>query len=119
MKTDRSFTPTPESEPKDLGFGPVVARESRRRLLNRDGSFNVKREGLSFGASLSLYHALLTMSWPRFLGVVLLYYLAVNAGFGLVYSALGPAALDNADPSLGTGFLRGFFFSIETFSTVG
>jgi len=119
MKTDRSFTPIPESDNKDLGFGSVVARASKQRLLNRDGSFNVKRDGLPFGASLSLYHALLTMSWPRFLAVVVMFYMAVNAGFGLVYAALGPAALDCADPSLGTGFLRGFFFSVETFSTVG
>jgi inward rectifier potassium channel len=119
MKSDRSFTPIPESENKDLGFGAVVAREARERLLNRDGSFNVKREGLPFGTSLSLYHALLTMTWPRFIGVVLSFYLTVNAGFGLAYAALGPSALDSSDPSLGTGFVRGFFFSVETFSTVG
>lgn len=119
MKNDRSFTPIPESEQRDLGFGAVVTRRSRRRLLNRDGSFNVKREGLPFAASLSLYHALLTMSWPRFVVVVSAYYLSVNALFGLVYTGLGPAALDSTDPTLGTGFVRGFFFSIETFSTVG
>jgi inward rectifier potassium channel len=119
MKTDSNFTPIPESEPKDLGFGAVVAHASKERLLNRDGSFNVKREGLPFGASLSLYHALLTMSWPRFLGVIVSCYVVVNALFGLIYAALGPTALDCADPSLGTGFLRGFFFSVETFSTVG
>lgn len=119
MKTDPRFTPTPESENKDLGFGAVVARASKRRLLNRDGSFNVKREGLPIGQSLSLYHALLTMSWPRFLGVLVLFYLAVNAAFGVVYASLGPTALDSSDPSLGTGLMRGFFFSVETFSTVG
>jgi inward rectifier potassium channel len=119
MKTERSFTPIPESENRDLGFGAVVARASKERLLNRDGSFNVKREGLPFGASLSLYHALLTMTWPRFLGVVVLYFLAVNAVFGALYAALGPAALDSSDPWLGSGFVRGFFFSVETFSTVG
>jgi inward rectifier potassium channel len=119
MKTDRSFTPLPESETKDLGFGAVVARESKERLLNPDGSFNVKREGLPFGASLSLYHALLTMTWPRFIGVVVLYFLAVNALFGAAYAGLGPGALECSDPTLGTGFTRGFFFSVETFSTVG
>src|SRR5262252_8147836 len=98
MKTDRSFTPIPESEIRDLGFGAAVARASRERLLNRDGSFNVKREGLPFGASLSLYHALLTMTWPRFLGIVVLYFLAVNAAFGAVYAGLGPDALDSSDP---------------------
>jgi inward rectifier potassium channel len=119
MQTQRSFTPIPESEIKDLGFGAVVARESRRRLLNRDGSFNVSRGGLPFGATLSLYHSLLTMTWTRFLFVVLAYYVAVNAAFGIVYAALGPGALESSDPTLGTGFARGFFFSVETFSTVG
>ena len=32
---------------RDLGFGSVVARESRQRLLNQDGSFNVRRKSLS------------------------------------------------------------------------
>ena len=52
---------------RDLGFGSVVARQSRQRLLNRDGTFNVVRRGLGLRASLSLYYSLLTMSWPRFL----------------------------------------------------
>jgi inward rectifier potassium channel len=119
MQRDRSFTPIPESEIKDLGFGAVVARESRQRLLNRDGSFNVSRGGLPFGATLSLYHSLLTMTWTRFLIVVLAYYVAVNAAFGLAYASLGAGALESSDPELGTGFVRGFFFSVETFSTVG
>ncbi len=119
MKVHPSFTPVPESETKDLGFGAVVARESRQRLLNRDGSFNVSRGGLPLGASLSLYHALLTMTWTRFLIVVLAYYVSVNAAFGFVYAALGSGALESSDPTLGTGFARGFFFSVETFSTVG
>ena len=40
----------------DLGFGSVVSRESRSRLLNRDGSFNVRREGLGVLESLTPYH---------------------------------------------------------------
>ena len=32
-------------EERDLGFGSVVARESRERLLNQDGTFNVQRTG--------------------------------------------------------------------------
>ncbi len=32
----------------DLGFGGVVSSKSRRRLLNRDGTFNVRRTGMAF-----------------------------------------------------------------------
>lgn len=56
-------------ESPDLGFGAIVASESGRRLLNRDGTFNVRRHGLGPFRSLSLYHYLLNVSWPRFLGL--------------------------------------------------
>ena len=48
---------------RDLGFGSVVSRESRQRLLNRDGSFNVVRSGLGFLESFAPYHQALTISW--------------------------------------------------------
>src|SRR5262249_12242952 len=106
---------------RDLGFGTVVARESRLRLLNRNGSFNVKREGLPPLASLSLYHDLLTISWPHFLGLVVVAFLAVNALFALGYLACGPDALHGAPAADmgGSEFLRAFFFSVQTFATIG
>lgn len=67
-----------EAEELDLGFGSVVADESRRRRLNRDGSFNVVRRGLGWRGALSLYHSLLTLSWPRFLLLVLAAYMTAH-----------------------------------------
>lgn len=104
---------------RDLGFGSVVARESRKRLLNADGSFNVARRGLGLWSSLSIYHALLRMSWPRFLATLAGAYLAANAIFALAFLACGPAALAGGDAATGTGFLRAFFFSVETLATIG
>src|SRR5258708_39489250 len=74
----------------DLGFGSVVARESRKRLLNRNGTFNVKREGLGFLESLSAYHHLLTISWRQFLAYIVAAYLLANVIFALLYMACGP-----------------------------
>jgi inward rectifier potassium channel len=112
--------PTPGEGIKDLGFGSVVTSESTKRLLNRDGTFNVIREGLDPWSSLSLYHYLLTVSWPRFLGLVALAYLAANAGFAVAYLALGESALDGP-PTTGLlqRGLQDFFFSIQTFATIG
>jgi inward rectifier potassium channel len=105
---------------RDLGFGSVVAQESGKRLLNRDGSFNVIREGLRFFASWSPYHYLLTVSWPRFLGLVAAAYLGANAFFGCLFFALGSGALSGADGTgLGSRFLQSFFFSVQTFATIG
>ena len=106
---------------RDLGFGSVVARESRQRLLNRDGSFNVRRDGMKTFASLSLYHRLLTIPWSTFLALVVAAFLAVNVIFGLAYLACGPEALHGAPAAEmgGNEFLRAFFFSVQTFATIG
>ncbi|HBL29674.1 MAG TPA: hypothetical protein DD490_22800 [Acidobacteria bacterium] len=110
----------PEDPNRDLGFGAVVARESRRRLLNRDGSFNVVREGLSPLGSLSLYHALLTTSWPRFLLLIVAFYLASNGLFALFFLACGPEALAGLQATTAGGrFVEAFFFSVQTFATIG
>jgi len=109
-----------EEEGRDLGFGSVVAHESRQRLLNRDGSFNVARRGLSFWTSLSLYHRLLTMSWSKFLALVALSYLIGNLIFAFAYMACGPEALvSSPEVTFKNEFLRAFFFSVETFATIG
>jgi len=107
-------------EPKDLGFGAVVGQENAQRLLNRDGSFNVRRNGLPRLASLSLYHALLGLSWPKFIGLLVGGYLGINMVFGAAYTACGPNALGGAAAApMGGAFLRAFFFSVHTFATIG
>lgn len=105
---------------QDFGFGAVVARDSPQRLLNRDGSFNVVRVGLRPLASLSVYHSLLTVSWPRFLLLVAAGYVVINAVFGAGYFLLGPGALGGDDAATAfQRYLLDFFFSIHTFATIG
>lgn len=107
-------------EDRDLGFGAKVAQENRLRFLNRDGTFNVKRTGLRRFYSLNLYHILLTMSWTRFLGLVLLLYFFSNVVFGFLYAVLGDGSLvDTSESPITNIFLRGFFFSVQTFATIG
>lgn len=115
-----SAPPPAENVTADLGFGSVVTRESRRRLLNRDGSFNVRREGLRFWESLSFYHYLLTISWTKFLLIVTAMFLATNTLFALLYLATGEGSLMRASgtPTLGR-FADAFFFSVETLATIG
>ena len=104
----------------DLGFGSHVSKKNRERLLNRDGSFNVERTGLSFLESLNTYHLLLTMSWARFYLVLLAGYIAINLIFALLFLLCGDNALSGfASLDIGERFLHAFFFSVQTFTTVG
>jgi len=125
----QSFEPSPlaprrspeeEARDRDLGFGSVVSRESRQRLLNRDGSFNVVRTGLRFLDMFAPYHLLLTISWQGFLAAVTVAYIGLNLIFAAAYLACGPDALVGTGAGmLGGRFGQAFFFSVETFATIG
>ena len=113
-------TPEEQARDRDLGFGSVVSRQSRQRLLNRDGSFNVARTGLGFLESFAPYHQLFTISWSGFFAVVSLSYLVLNLIFSVAYLACGPdALLGPGSGMLGGRFSTAFFFSIQTFATIG
>ena len=125
MTTPATATRQPGAVPRpedrnDLGLGAVVSSESTTRLLNRDGSFNVRRAGLGWWESQGAYHTALAMTWPKFLMVSTAIYLAINVAFALAYLACGPDALVGAAPDqLGGVFGRAFYFSVETFATIG
>src|SRR5438270_4490136 len=60
------------------------------------------------------------MTWPRFLGYVTAGYAAMNALFAGAYLACGADALGGMPMQLmGGRFLRAFFFSVDTFATIG
>jgi inward rectifier potassium channel len=111
----------PRTEDKnDLGFGAVVASESRQRLINKDGTFNVRRRGIGVWRSQSYYHKSLSISWPHFLLSVVAVYLVVNVVFAMLFLLCGPEALVGADAQqMGGSLWRAFFFSVETFATIG
>ncbi len=122
MKSFLRSQPRPESrqdEFRDLGFGTTVSNQDRR-MINRDGSFNVSRRGLPFLQSLSVYHSLITISWWRFNLLLVSSFALVNAVFAVLYLAIGFEHLSGA---IGSGFLdrfaESFFFSTQTFTTVG
>jgi inward rectifier potassium channel len=124
-----SFEPSPlaprrtaeeQARDRDLGFGSVVSRDSGQRLLNRDGSFNVARSSLGVMERLAPSHQLLTMSWTEFLLVVTILYIGVNLLFAVAYVACGRDALEGSGAQmLGGPFGRAFFFSVQTFATIG
>ena len=90
-----------------------------RRVINKDGQFNVHRRGTTW-RDFHPYLHLVNLSWPRFMSVLFLGYLVVNCLFALVYFSLGADQLSGSDNSTAWArFLSDFFFSAHTLSTVG
>ena len=110
----------PEDESSDLGLGSRVAQQSRVRFLNRDGTFNAARLGLSFGESQNRYHLLLTISWTKFILLLILCYFLTNTLFAFLYVLCGPGALQGATGvTFAERFTEAFFFSVQTLATIG
>lgn len=119
MKRNNGKANQPTSTFQDLGFGTRVTGADTR-LINRDGNFNVRRTGLPFLRSLDSYDTLIRTSWMRFLLVVLLAYGVINCAFAGLYLLAGMENLRGAGGKDPIGkFWDAFFFSTQTFTTVG
>jgi inward rectifier potassium channel len=86
------------------------------RLIPRTGDepLRIERRGLSAGGW-DLYHAVLTLPWPFFLGGVVAGYLGINLLFALLYLA-GGDVIANAEPG---SFWDAYMFSVQTLATIG
>src|SRR5450432_93001 len=103
----------------DTGFGGNPDNYGGR-FVNRDGSFNVRKEGIPFFQRFSLYHTMLNMPSWKFFGALFTFYLIVNFIFGCIYFFVG---VDQFVGVLAVTrwqlFKEMFFFSTETYTTVG
>jgi inward rectifier potassium channel len=103
----------------DTGFGGNPDNYGGR-FVNRDGTFNVRKEGVPFYHRFSLYHSMLNMPSYKFFGTLFTFYLTVNFIFGCIYYFIGSGQFVGV---LATNqwqlFKEMFFFSTETFTTVG
>lgn len=108
-----------EENRQDLGFGKQIT-DSATRLVNPDGTFNVRKVNVPFWGWLNLYHRLITIPWPIFMVLVLSMYVVVNFIFAGLYVVIGLEHLVGInDQSLMSGFWDAFFFSAQTLTTVG
>ncbi|AFY73067.1 Inward rectifier potassium channel [Synechococcus sp. PCC 7502] len=89
----------------------------RPRLVKRRQSpaLNVIRLGSEHSYWRDIYHLLLTIHWLWLVSLICVGYVAINAGFALLYLA-GGDCLKNAVPN---SFGDAFFFSVQTMATIG
>ncbi len=104
---------------KEYGFGNTTFANNQR-IINKDGSFNVNRIGLNFFDKFSLFHFMINSKWITFISLVVLGYFLSATFFAMIYYTLGIShfngvvVLDKISI-----FLEFFFYSTQTFATVG
>ncbi len=103
----------------NTGFG-TNASSYGGRLLNVDGSPNIEKRGISFFKRYSWFHSMLSISSWRFFLTILFFYITVNLVFTLIYYFIGVEHLIGLKTSSeAEKFMEAFFFSTQTYTTVG
>ncbi|WP_027386858.1 ion channel [Chryseobacterium gregarium] len=101
---------------ENSGFGDNASG----RFINKDGLPNVNRKGVNMFNRFSWYHTMLDLSTFQFLSYLVIAYILVNIFFALIYYLIGVehlTGIDKSDPM--NEFIDVFFFSSQTFTTVG
>jgi len=103
----------------DTGFGSN-ANDYGGRFINKDGSFNLRREGMPYLRNISVYQKLLNLPVWKFIGSIILFYIIANLLFTTIYLFIGVDQLQGINTTdWWTKFKQVFYFSTETFTTVG
>jgi inward rectifier potassium channel len=89
------------------------------RVINKDGSFNVRRTGGNW-RDVHPYLYLINLRWGPFFLTLLAGFLVINTVFAAAYFLLAPGDLVGVEaPTSGGHFVNAFFFSAHTLTTVG
>ena len=104
---------------QDLGLGGKLSERSHARLLNHDGSFNVRRNAFGPFHPFNVYHTLVSLPVPWLVLLMAAGYLATNLAFAAMYWLAGPGAISGAAASPLGRFEDCLFFSVQTLATIG
>jgi inward rectifier potassium channel len=103
----------------NTGFG-VNPNGYGGRFINRDGSFNLRREGKPFWDRFNIYQVMLSMPLMKFILTILIFFISINLIFTGLYFSVGAEQLQGViGQSFWQKFKEIYFFSTETFTTVG
>jgi inward rectifier potassium channel len=101
------------------GFG-MNASSYGGRFVNKSGTANVSKTGIRLLDSISWYHTMLNIPRWKFLFIIFVFYFIVNCFFAALYYIVGVENLNGiTSVSSIDKFGQAFFFSIQTFTTVG
>ncbi|HET9824584.1 MAG TPA: ion channel [Chitinophagaceae bacterium] len=104
---------------EDTGFSNTGITNGGR-FINRDGTFNLFKKGRPFWDRISIYYNMLTLPLWQFISVIVIFYVGINLLYTIIYFSLGAKQFTGLMFHSTWGiFEELFFFSTQTFTTVG
>lgn len=103
----------------NTGFGSN-ASDYGGRFVNKNGQPNIEIRGVGFLNRISWYHTMLALPRWKFLFIIFSFYILINFIFALIYYGIGVEHLNGiTSTSELAKFGAAYFFSAQTFTTVG
>ncbi|KIQ14081.1 Inward rectifier potassium channel Irk [Flavobacterium sp. MEB061] len=105
---------------ENSGFG-TNANSYGGRFVNKNGTANIEKRGMNLLRRISWYHTMIDMPNWKFMFILFSFYIVINFIFAILYYAIGIEHLDGIaqSQSVLTQFGQAYFFSAQTFTTVG
>ena len=114
----KSFNKRAKAE-TETGLG-TNASINGGRFFNKDGTPNIEMRGIPLMERLNLYHTLLSLPKWKFLLIIIVSFITINLAFAGLYLFIGMEHLNGmVANTYAEKFGEAFFFSAQTFTTVG
>src|SRR6478736_2872261 len=102
----------------DTGFG--TSDNYGGRFINRDGTFNIRKEGQGFWQRFSLFQSMLNLPLWKFALFIFSFFIGINLFFTTIYLLIGTDQfIGMISTDRWSAIKEIYFFSTETFTTVG
>ena len=103
----------------DTGFS-TTGIINGSRFINRDGTFNLHKKGWPFWERFSIFYTMLSLPLWQFIVTIIVFFFSINLLYTGIYWFIGADQFTGfiTDTPIGI-FKELYFFSTETFTTVG
>ncbi len=114
----KEINPVPKVN-NDTGFS-TTGIINGSRFINRDGTFNLHKKGWPFWDRFSIFYTMISLPLWQFIVTIVLFFFSINLAYTGIYWLIGPGQFTGFVTTSPVGIFKElYFFSTETFTTVG
>lgn len=118
MPATKEINPVPKLN-NDTGFG-TTGIINGSRFINKDGTFNLYKKGWSFWDRFSIFYTMITLPLWQFITIIVTFFFSINLVYTGIYYWIGAQQFTGFISNTPGGIFKElYFFSTETFTTVG
>jgi inward rectifier potassium channel len=103
----------------DTGFSTTGILNGSR-FINKDGTYNLHKKGWPFWDRFSIFYTMISLPLWQFIIIIVSFFFSINLVYTGIYYWIGPAQFTGILTQTPIGIFKElYFFSTETFTTVG